>query len=321
MTTLTRRGFAKSAIAAPVAAASLATTATSTSAGGHAAAPPALYGAPLGSYTITSILDGIAPLGRQFFFGPDPAEIDAAATEAGVGPDLLPAPVSAFLLRSDNRTILVDAGMGDLDILGPGFGRLDAGLAAAGVAPAEVDTVIITHAHPDHIGGMLADGAPAFNNAEVVIAEAEAGFWTDAGIQAQAPEEAQGLFALVQGTLDAYGDQVTQVGAGAEVAPGITLSISAGHTPGHAHLMVDGGERQLLIVADSMHSADLHTAIPEIGFGFDVDPGLAAESRRAMFDKVSADKMLIAGSHIHFPGFGRVLKSGDAFRYAPATWL
>ncbi len=317
---LTRRTFATALAAAPVAAALQ--TPTGAAAASHAAAGlPALYGAPLGSYRITALLDGIAPLGRGFFFGPDADAIDQEIASAGLGPDTLPAPVSAYLLQSDDRTILIDAGMGALDILGPGFGNLPAGMAALGVTPADIDTLIITHLHPDHIGGMLAEGAPAFPNAEVVVAEAEAAFWTDEGTAAQAPAEAQGLFQLAKGTLSAYGDAVTQVADGSEVAPGVKLMVSPGHTPGHSVLHIDGGDRDLLMLADTVHSADLHLAMPDVGFGFDTDSAMAAASRRRLFDMAAADKTLVAGSHIHFPGFGRILSDGEAYRFAPATWL
>jgi len=318
--TLSRRALLGAAAAAPL---GLTITAAGAAADGHAASPvgAALYDAPLGQYRITAILDGIAPLGRGFFFGVDDSAIDAAMAEAGVGPDTLPAPVSAFLLRSDARTILIDAGMGAVDILGPGFGRLSAGLAAAGVSPGDIDTVVITHLHPDHIGGLLGPNGAAFPNAELVLAEAEAAFWLDAATAASAPAEAQGLFQLAGAAIGAYGDAVTQVADGAEVAPGVTLTVSPGHTPGHSLLRIDGGERQLLMVADSMHSADLHLALPDTGFGFDTDPGQAAASRKRLLDMAATDKLLIAGSHIHFPGFGRILRSGDAYRFAPATWL
>jgi len=317
--TLSRRQFGLAALSTPLAAQALVTPA---SAGGHAATEgAALYDAPLGAYRITAILDGIAPLGRPFFFSETQSDIDAVVAEAGLGPDVLPAPVSAYLLRSDDRTILIDAGMGSLEILGPGFGRLTAGLAAAGVAAGDVDTVIITHLHPDHIGGMLAGEGMRFPNAEVIVAEAEAGFWTDAAMMAAAPEESRGLFQLAQGVLAAYGERVTQVAGGTEVAPGVTLELSPGHTPGHSVLRIDGGDRQLLMLADTIHSADLHTALPDIGFGFDVDSALAGQSRTRLFDMVSADKMLVAGSHIHFPGFGRILRDGEAYRFASATWL
>ena len=319
MTALSRRAFGSALLTAPVAAGAVLTGAKA-SAGGHAGAP-ALFSAPLGSYTITALFDGMAPLGRGFFFGPDQGAIDAAVADAGLGPDLLPAPVSAFLLQSADRTILIDAGMGALDILGPGFGKMTDGLAALGVAADAVDTILLTHAHPDHLGGLLADGAASFPNAELVLSEVEAGFWGDAGMMAQAPAEAQGLFQLAQGTLAAYGARVTLVADGAEVAPGITARLSPGHTPGHSLFQIDGGDRQLLMIADTMHSADLHTAMPDTGFGFDVDPGLAAQSRARLFDEVSADKTVIAGSHVHFPGFGRILRSGDTYRYAAASWL
>lgn len=317
---LTRRVFASALAAVPMAAALQ--TPTAAAAASHAAGgSPALYGAPLGRYRITALLDGIAPLGRGFFFGPDAGAIDEELAKTGLGPDVLPAPVSAYLLQSDDRTILIDAGMGALELLGPGFGNMTAALQALGVGEDDIDMVIITHLHPDHIGGMLVNGAPAFPNAEVVVAQAEAAFWTDDAMAAQAPEDAQGLFQLAKGTLAGFGDAVTQVADGAEVAPGVRLMLSPGHTPGHSILQIDGGDRQLLMLADTVHSADLHLAMPDVGFGFDTDSAMAAASRRRVFDMASADKMLVAGSHIHFPGFGRILQAGDAYRFAAATWM
>ncbi len=316
---MSRRSFGLAALTAPLAATTLTPAAFADDQ--IATSDVALFSAPLGRYRITSILDGQAPLGRQFFFGPDAGKIDSVIANAGLGPDILPAPVSAFLLQSEDRTILIDAGMGSIDILGPGFGRLTASLAAAGVAPSNIDTVILTHLHPDHFGGMLVDGAATFTNAEVIVAEVEAAFWTDAAAMASAPAEAQGLFQMAQATLAAYGDRVTQVSNGAEVAPGISLALSPGHTPGHSVLRIDGGDRELMMIADTIHSADVHTALPETGFGFDVDASLAAMSRQRLFDQIAADKVLVAGSHIHFPGFGRILADGEAYRFAPTTWL
>ncbi|MEM6729696.1 MAG: MBL fold metallo-hydrolase [Pseudomonadota bacterium] len=313
---LTRRQFATLAAAGPLAGF---VNVSSANAAGHSAGAPALYDMPLGNYHITALLDGIAPLGRNFFFGDD-AAIDAAASSVGLS-DVLPAPVSAYLLTSDERTILIDAGMGSIDLLGPGFGRMGAALAAMGLGEADIDTVVVTHMHPDHVGGLLGEGGPAFSAAEVIVAEAEHGFWTDASMRAQAPAEAQGLFDLAGGVLGAYAGRVTLARDGEEIAPGVSLTVSPGHTMGHALLRIDGGDRQLLMVADTLHSADVHTALPDTGFGFDTDPALAAQSRRRVFDMVAADQMLIAGSHIHFPGFGRIVADGEAYRFVPSTWL
>lgn len=319
MTQINRRNLLKGAAILPATAA-LAGVASPALAAGHSATEgAALYSAPLGQYRITALLDGVAPLGRGFFFGGD--EIDTVMEQVGIGPDALPAPVSAFLLQSDDRTILIDAGMGEQELLGPGFGGVTPGLAAAGVAPEDIDLVILTHAHPDHLGGLIRGGEAVFKNAELAVGEVEAGFWTDEAMMAQAPAEAKGLFQLAQTVLNAYGTNVTRIADGNEAAPGLSMILSPGHTPGHSIVRIDGGDRQLLMIADSLHSADVHTALPDIGFGFDSDPAQAAVSRRRIFDMVSADKMLVAGSHIHFPGFGRILRDGDAYRYVPATWM
>ncbi len=319
MTRINRRNLLKGAAALPVAAAVAGAASPAMAAGHGATAGAALYSAPLGRYRITAILDGVAPLGRGFFFGG--AEVDAVMAQVGIGPDALPAPVSAFLLQSDDRTILIDAGMGEQELLGPGFGGLTPGLAAAGVAPDDIDLVVLTHAHPDHLGGLIHGGEAVFKNAELAIGEVEAAFWTDEAMMAQAPDEAKGLFQLAQTVLTAYATRVTRIAYGGEAAPGLSMMLSPGHSPGHSIVRIDGGDRQLLMIADTLHSADVHPALPDVGFGFDSDPAQAAASRRRVLDMVSSDTTLVAGSHIHFPGFGRILRDRDAYRYIPATWM
>ncbi|MEM6589660.1 MAG: MBL fold metallo-hydrolase [Pseudomonadota bacterium] len=318
MTSLTRRTFGLAALSAP---AILTATTLPAMADGHAHAKgaPALFDVPIGNYRMTALFDGMGPLQKGMFFSDDQASIDQALAAGGITGDAMPAPITAFLLQSADRTILIDAGFGDLDMFGPGFGRVFSGLNALGVAPEDVDMIIVTHAHPDHIGGMMAGGAAAFPNAEVAITQAELDFWGDAGIMAQAPEDAQGLFQLAQTVYGAYGDRLIPVEGGTEIAPGITLEMSPGHTPGHALVHIDGGARELLMVADTLHSAVLHTALPDVGFGFDTDAGLAAASRRSVFDRASADNLLIAGTHLPFPGVGHFVRSGEAYAYVAAS--
>lgn len=316
MTSLTRRNFGLAALAAPII---LTSTSSQVLAEGHSKTAPALFDVPLGKYRMTALFDGMGPIQKSFFFGDDPAAIDTVLAANGITGDAMPAPITAYLLQSSDRTILIDAGIGDLELLGPGLGRVSDGLAAMGVTPDDIDMIIVTHAHPDHVGGMLGTDGPVFPNAEVVILREEIDFWGNAGFMAQAPDEAKGLFHVAQRMYATYADQLTPVTAGAEIAPGIKLEVSPGHTPGHAHVHIDGGTQQVLMVADSLHSSVLHTALPDVGFGFDVDPALAATSRRVLFDRAATDNLLIAATHVPFPGFGRFIRSGDAYAYAAAS--
>ncbi len=318
MFSLSRRQFGLGALAAPVA---ISAAGIPAKAGGHAASTPAVFGAQIGKFRMTAIFDGMAPLQKGMFTHPDPAAIDAALADGGLVGDALPVPVTAFLLQSDDQTILIDAGMGGVEMLGPNLGKVGDGLAAMGVSTEDVDQVIVTHAHPDHIGGLIGPSGPTFQNAEVVVNDTELGFWTDAGIMAQAPEQAKGLFQLASQVFAAYGDRVRPVASGTDVASGIKLELAPGHTPGHSLVHIDGGDRELLMVADLLHSSVLHTALPEVGFGFDTDSALAAETRRKTFDRVAEDNVLIAATHVPFPGLGRFVRSGEAYSYVPVSLL
>lgn len=319
MPSLTRRAFGLAALATPAlisAAAPLLAQSTT-----PVAQPASVYGTTIGAYRVTALLDGMLPMSTTWFPGSSPDVIQTALAKSGISGESLPAPINAYLLQSDTSTILVDAGLGGIDMMGPGFGQVSAGLAALGVVPSDIDTLVMTHAHADHIGGMLGANGAAFPNAELVVTGVEHRFWTDAGIMAQVPDDVKGAFQLAQAVFGAYANRLKLVEDGAEIAPGVTMEIVPGHTMGHAVLHIDGGERQLMMVTDAVHSIDLQTALPEQGTMFDTDAALAAQSRIRLFDRVASDRVLIAGCHIHFPSFGRIVRADDGYRYAPASLL
>lgn len=319
MTTLTRRAFGIAALAAPAlisgTAPLLAQSVT------PAAQAASVFDATIGAYRVTALLDGTLPMTTSWFPSDSSSAIESALAKSGIVGESIPAPINAFLLQSDSATILVDAGLGGLDMMGPGFGKISAGLAVLGLAPTDIDTLVMTHAHPDHIGGMIGANGATYPNAELVVTGVEHGFWTDAGIMAQTPDELKGGFQLAQAVFGAYANRLKLVEDGVEIAPGVTMEIVPGHTMGHAVLHIDGGDRQLMMITDAVHNIDLQTALPEQGTMFDTDPVLAAQSRMRLFDRTAADNVLIAGCHVHFPSFGRIVRADEAYRYVPTSLL
>ncbi|NIZ12423.1 MBL fold metallo-hydrolase [Phaeobacter sp. HF9A] len=290
----------------------------------QAAAPgpaPVLHRFHIGDATVTALLDGHLALPTAAFTGSDPAAVEAAlagtlyqAKDGGVE-----IPVNGYLVERGGKYTLIDTGTAQL--MGPDLGGLSAALAASGVAAADISTVLLTHMHPDHAGGLLAaDGSAAFPNAELVIAETEWGFWQDDAIMASVPADAQGFFQMARNTTAPYADRLKLFSGEVEAAPGFTAVPLPGHTPGHSGFMLDGGDTQLLIWGDIVHSTALQFPHPEWTIPFDVDQALAAQTRKAMFERAAADQLLVTGMHIDFPGLGQVAREGDSFAFHQAPW-
>jgi glyoxylase-like metal-dependent hydrolase (beta-lactamase superfamily II) len=249
------------------------------------------------------------------------AELFPAASAGELTEAIAPAESSTWtftllLLTIGRHTILVDTGFSFLEG-GPGSGT-SALLAEAGVSADAIDTVVVTHGHGDHIGGLLCEGAPAFPGARVIVARREYEFWMGTG-----GEEFYGIdgVAAFRSFASAYGNRVSLVDDGEllleEAAGRLAARLAPGHTPGHLALELSSGDERFLVLADVVH-APFQLSRPDWSPKFDVDPALAEQTRRGILSRAADERRLVHLFHYPFPGIGRIGRSGASFVWEPA---
>lgn len=264
----------------------------------------------IGDFSITAISDGYLTASLDFLSGMDPADGRRMQEDAGIA-EPSAVHINGYLVRGAGRTILIDAGAGGIRQWG---GRLTTNLALAGVQPSDIDTILLTHAHPDHVGGLTkASGETAFPSAELVLHQRELAFWRDDGNLSRVSERARGNFQIARQAFDGYRDRLRAFSDG-EVFPGITAMPLPGHTAGHTGYRLDSGDRSLLVWGDIVHFPQIQIACPDVSIAFDQDVHLAADTRSKLLDLVSAEKLLIAGMHLGELGFARIVRTGQHYR-------
>lgn len=279
---------------------------------------PGIHSIKVGAITVTALNDGQFEASTAIVNGITAAQ--AEASEAAAFRVLPPRiTISSFVLDIGGEHVLVDTGCGTA--FGPAMGKSRDKLAALGIAPERVKTILITHAHVDHVSGLVdAEGAAVFGNAELVMHAAEAEFWLDAATAAAAPEAAKGAFSTAQGALGPYQGRLRLLSGGQEAVPGVVIQPLPGHTPGHSGWLVSSGSDSLLIWGDVVHLPGIQFAHPAAGLMFDTDSDLARVSRRRALEMAAAEKLLVAGMHLDFPTFGHVVTAGDGFAFVPKVW-
>ncbi len=272
---------------------------------------------PIGGGIVTSLSDGYfdMPLAHVLT---NLSLLDAeAALHRAFRPPAPRLEVNVYLVRRAGQApILVDTGAGSG--FGPTAGRLPSALAGIGVDPADIGTVLLTHLHGDHVGGLLdAQGKAAFPNAEIVMHAAEAAFWLDGAPPASADEQSVDL---ARHAVAPYRGRMRLIEGGSVVA-GIGAVFLPGHTPGHTGFRIGDGASSLLIWGDLVNQPIIQSAYPEVGFFSDADAALAVRTRKDMLAKAADENLLVSGMHIEFPGFARVVREGTGYRLVPAHWV
>ena len=283
---------------------------------------PGVFRYRVGSFEVMPVYDGIRsfPLSPSFVTNAPVEDVRSAFSDAMRPEDLIENPFTPTLVRTEDRLILIDTGNGPQEGESP-VGRLVEHMGQVGIPPEEVDLVVISHFHPDHISGLkTADGEPMFPNAEVLVPEREMAFWLDEGEESRAAEGRKPNFALVRRI---FGDEVLSVRTyadGDEIVPGMVAVAAYGHSPGHMAFRIESEGERLLLLSDAAHLPFLFVRNPDWALMFDMDPEMARESRRRLLDQAADEGMLVAGYHWGFPNVGHVRRAGDGYELIRMPW-
>lgn len=266
----------------------------------------------VGDFEVTVLQDAVFPLDAAIL-GANAAEgeVDALLAASNLPTGSVSATVNVLLVNTGDQLVLLDTGNG-----AAAGGKLLPTLELIGVAPEDINAVILSHFHPDHINGVSAGGAPVFPNAAYYFPQAEWDFMQNAPADSPAAQTIQAATAQLQPVIDA--GNLNYYAADAEIIPGISSVAAPGHSPGHSALLIQSGEAQLLNIVDTAINAVVSLARPDFAAAFDAIPEQAAESRRAVLGRAAEEGLQIFGYHFPFPGIGYVSADGDAFRFTPA---
>jgi glyoxylase-like metal-dependent hydrolase (beta-lactamase superfamily II) len=244
-------------------------------------------------------------------------QVQQAAQEAFLPTDALPIVFTTLVLRQNDRLTLIDTGNGDMGA--PTTGHWMANFRAAGFDPAQVNTVVISHFHGDHINGLrLKDGTAVFPRAEVMVPAAEWDFWMDDARMNQAPEGMRGGFQGARRVFGPMAADVKRYEANKEIVPGLTGVAAPGHTPGHTAYMLSSGSGKLMILSDLTNHPALFVRNPDWSAVFDMDADQA--TRRRMLDMAASERAQVSFYHAPFPATGHIAKEGNGFRFVPVQW-
>jgi glyoxylase-like metal-dependent hydrolase (beta-lactamase superfamily II) len=280
---------------------------------------PGYYRLMHGQFEITALFDGVIQLDVSHLTNAKSTDIQKLLIRSFADTTKMQLAVNAYLINTGEHLVLVDAGGGS--IYGPALGGILKNLKASGYEPSQVDTIIITHMHGDHIGGLIdLDNEPVFQNATVYIQKAESNYWLSDKTEATAPASWKRMFVAARNCAGPYlkNGKWKTFNAGSELVPGIKTILARGHTPGHTIVIAESQNERFLFLGDLMHNQAVQFARPDVVFDFDVTSKYAIATRQTLFKALAKSKEMVAGSHMPFPGIGHVrAEMGGKYTWVP----
>lgn len=228
-----------------------------------------------------------------------------------------------LVLNTGSKLVLFDTGMGESQLFGPTPGRMMQNLAAAGINPADIDAVVCTHAHCDHVWGiMAANGKRNFPNAQIYISQTDFDYWTDeAKLGWSEPGYMNAFVAGARQNLLPNRDRIIFFKDGEEFLPGIIAMAAPGHTLGHTMFLITSEGQTLAAIGDTTHHHVLLLKRPLMEFAFDTDPKLSAQTRLKVLEMLAHERIPIIAYHFPWPGIGHIAKAQEGFHFYPAPMV
>ncbi|MFI8223707.1 MBL fold metallo-hydrolase [Pseudomonas sp. NPDC085632] len=283
---------------------------------------PGYFRLAVGDYEVTALFDGYNDLSPKLLQGMSQSQIRALLARRSIETPGVQTAFNAFLVNTGKQLILVDSGAGQC--IGATAGQLLANMQAAGYQPEQVDTILLTHLHLDHVCGLVdAQKQALFTHATVYAAKAEADYWLDPTALAKAPAGAREFFKIAQDSTAPYvaAGRFKTFAAGQSPLPGLVeATLEAGHTPGSTTYRFTSQNQSIVFMGDLVHNLAVQFEHPEVSIGFDVNSAQAINARQAVFSAAVVSKTWVTAAHLPFPGIGHITAQGKHFQWVPVEY-